>query len=124
MSEQRKKFTVERSKWIRGRREVCVRLLRPIDGYMCCLGFVCVQLGVPRASILDKYEPGSLSHGSAGYALIKNILVDDDRGFVGNSPLATAAIDINDSQNMEDAEREHLLSALFAEYGYEMEFVP
>ncbi len=116
------KFIVERGKWIRGESPIgeVARLLRPIDGHMCCLGFVCVQSGVDPALIADLGEPWEAPDAAPNLLLTEG----DDGSPRRNSSLAATAIEINDDDDIDDDERERHLAALFAEHGHEMEFVP
>lgn len=129
MTELTKRFVVDRSKWRRGGRtneethgETSLLNSR---GFMCCLGFVCIQQGLSEEDIRLEGEPCSLSEYSEeiddaiGGLLLNN---DEEDGMV-NSDLAQKAIDINDNESVTDAEREAALSSLFEKNGCEMVFV-
>lgn len=118
---ERRKFTVRRETWLRGvdpRYDLNICLLRK-DGRQCCLGFVAEQRGVPREHLLDVLEPEDLP----GHALIEGLLVSGDCDGSRNSALSSNAMVINDDHTIDDAERERLLTALFAEHGCALEFV-
>lgn len=108
------KFTVERSKWLRGIGSILS------DGeLMCCLGFVCLQLGASEADILGIGMPSQITH----VAMVTPLLVKTVEGIAKASSLALEAVEINDSPYISDDERERQLVMLFAEHGG-MEFVP
>ena len=111
-----KRFVVDRSRWIRGNSESS-KLLRESDGHMCCLGFVCTQLGVPRELLREVGGPAGVDHHA-----LDDFLTNGTGGSRWNSPFANSAIGYNDSMAMEDSERERLLSELFEPHGG-MEFV-
>lgn len=48
---------VDRRRWLRGDYESF--LLRPSDNKMCCLGFVCLELGASEDEIRGVAEPGN-----------------------------------------------------------------
>lgn len=124
MSEPTKRFVVSRGKWLRG--DPVVSRLRDGRGQMCCLGFCAVQLGTSHDALLDVGEPCDLDpEGSALDHLDGVLLVVDDDGVSRfNSALADRAIDINDANDIDDVQREALLTELFAKHGYTLEFVP
>jgi hypothetical protein len=116
------KFTVSRETWIRGGDDI-TRLLRPRDGKMCCLGFVCEQLGVPRDELRDRGAPADV--GTMSLRIVEGVLTRrSDLGTLYNNDLTESAIGINDDEKIDDDERERRLTALFAEHGHELEFVP
>lgn len=125
--EPKKRFVVERSKWLRG--DSIISRLLDSRGHMCCLGFCASQLGVGDDALLDVGEPRDIDPHDVAFDAVDGVLVDiyesDDIENVErrNSKLANRAIDINDSPEINDADRESLLSKLFAKHGYELTFV-
>lgn len=55
------KLIVDRTKWLRGEGSDVSRLLRPSDGKMCCLGFVCLAFGMNAQSITNVATPSSVA---------------------------------------------------------------
>ena len=109
------KFVVDRSKWRCGSNagdrhgKGDTRLLNS-EGYQCCLGFVCEQLGVPRGELLNIPTPEFLDH----YTIVKQVLID--------TWIDEISIITNDGFGSRE-ERERLLSEQFANGGHELEFV-
>jgi len=111
------KFTVERSRWRNAAHGIGNVLLLNEDGYKCCLGFVCEQLGV--RSILNRSSPKTLE-----------VPVDDFNHWDvvwgvshwENTELSKKAILINDDVCLTDQEREAQLIELFKKHGHELIF--
>jgi hypothetical protein len=117
MSEHPREFVVQRSKWLRGRKEGAVLLDE--SGRMCCLGFVSEQCGVPTAALLGTGVPNRLPDTS-GRPLLGLLL----RYWTKHTSLAVRAVEWNDALGITDTERESQLSALFAQHGYTLRFEP
>lgn len=106
---------IDRSKWRTGHWSVnrtgkgSTRLLNK-GGYMCCLGFRCHQMGIPKKDLLDKGAPWELSSRW-------NIpdLLDDER-------FSEEAITINDTSSLTPAEREIAIKNHFQKIGVTVEF--
>lgn len=114
-----KTFVVNRSMWLRGRGARASYLLLD-NGQRCCLGFVCAQLGVADEYLLNTPDPGWLMADAAGP--IHGVLANVGTSARPNT-LTMRAVVINDNKKISDPERERELAALFAEYGYAIEFV-
>jgi hypothetical protein len=120
------KFTIERSTWrcggfgLKGVTQHGNNYTKLLDkeGFRCCLGSVCSQLGVPDTALLDIAYPRQLND----FKELVSILRTERPSYAINSELADHAIDINDSY-ISFAVREEKLITLFAEYGHELEFV-
>lgn len=87
---------VKRSKWLRGEGSDRSRLLRPSDGKMCCLGFVCLVAGATPDKICDLAEIEQVWPTSD---MIK------ERGIEGKQRWSDA-YHLNDSVEYTDSERE------------------
>lgn len=110
------RFTITRSKWLRGRGNENSVLLRE-DGKQCCIGQVASQCGAPDSLLLD--EPD-----------VEHIFCNDESAvppalLAGDHVLDwfSEAYRINDERAEDDAERESKLSALAAANGHEFVFV-
>lgn len=122
------KFIIERSTWrcggfgLKGVTQHGNQYTKLLDkeGFRCCLGSVCSQLGVPDEMLLDIAYPRQVQLDS--YKHVLSILREELPSHANNSILAQEAIDINDSY-LSFSVREEKLIALFAEYGHELEFV-
>lgn len=111
------KFTIHRSKWLRGEGGAKSRLLRPEDGKMCCVGQICLQLGVPEEKIRDQ---GSVYSAGVGDVFIKAGFPD---GNVRSDPVLQPLYAINDYEGMHPTDREKKLIDAVSEMGHELAFV-
>lgn len=123
------KFTIDRSKWLRGLGSERFTYLRTPEGNMCCLGFVCIQLGVHPADILNHRIPISVvdpggSHGLSGEPPEPMVGVLLRPGFPkwAQTDLTREAVDINDDDTISNHERERHLRYLFKKHGHTIVF--
>lgn len=113
--------------------------------FMCCLGFMSHQLGVPKEDMRDTELPNALDPDGVGPLLVdravKRELLDfcnehSDDPVLGvgvldfltcdrDMPLAFQdyAYQINDEAGLSDERRERLLTKLCELFGYDIEFV-
>lgn len=116
------KFTIERSKWCRGRQQEHdeISLLRTRDMKMCCLGFFGLACGLKEFEIQDRADPADTYDGHwPAWALVEN---DEDEK-LHNSSIIRALISINDDENISEIKREEAIKELFASQGVEVRFV-
>lgn len=105
-----KKFTVRRSKWLRGTDHG--RLLDE-EGKMCCLGFGVNQIcRVTKKDLLDKTRPSNVLFRNTPFTHCEG----EDRVFIEK------VIDINDSEVISDSVREKRLTKIFKENGIKVTF--
>lgn len=130
------KFTVKRSKWIRGRDTMGSYLLRADaeklgvdDGKMCCVGFLAKACGLKKRHINGCYYISQVD---------LDLVPEENRPVVkwmysgrrseseyGESVASKAVYDTNDDDGIiDDAKREAELKKLFAKHGIEVEFKP
>lgn len=107
------KFTIERSKWLRGQGSTVSALLCD-NGKMCCLGFYALSHGSTSESILNVKSPEQ--------SLSKDWAEKLVRGDFNNS-VCELLMTTNDRIDVDDAAREASLTELFASIGVEVEFV-
>ncbi len=88
------------------------------EGYMCCLGFRCHQMGIPKKDLLDKGAPWELSYDWD----IPDLLDDDDERIYSDSDFTDEAIAINDDPSLTPAEREKAIKNHFKKIGVTVEF--
>jgi hypothetical protein len=116
------KFTVIRSRWLRGRSNDHEGLLLDNNGYQCCVGFRCSAAKVPNEWLLDveivrdlspkqraklpKWYSIQTKDGMSNKTLIDEIYTTNDAPWYGT-----------------DSEREAKLKKLFAKGGDEIVFV-
>jgi hypothetical protein len=81
---------------------------------MCCLGFVCNQLGIPKKDLKHRAHPYTLSAEWTIPYLLKN------NGF--GSALTTKAIGINDDKMVSVADKKRRLKKLFNSYDLDIKF--
>ena len=77
------------------------------EGYMCCLGMRCYQMGVKKTDLVLANSPIDLS----GLYTIPQLLKGGS-----NSILSQMAIDINDNSITTPEEKEILITKLFAKH--------
>lgn len=110
------KLTIDRFRWLRGEGAAGSRLLRTEDGKMCCLGFHALACGATETDICDVPTPSAR----------KNLLKEAAPWLYSITRLsfdASELIRINDTDSLTDAQREGLLTEIFARNGVEVEFV-
>lgn len=85
------------------------------EGYMCCLGFRCEQMGIPKENLLGKSSPENLSDDWD---------IPDLIDFEGkNTSFVNEAIKINDNTMLLDKKtREKEIKEHFATIGVTVEF--
>lgn len=126
------KFTVNRSKWRCGSNgehshgEGDTELLNK-EGFQCCLGFVCEQLGVPRENLLGVdlpcNAPSVYTHEQVDEILLSEQKhFDESETFTTYADLESHAVAINDSL-LPRKEKEAKLISLFAVFGHKLEFI-
>ena len=120
MTKSKKDYlTIDRSKWRTGSVSNCksgngpTQLLNS-EGYMCCLGFRCYQMGIPKKDLLDIPIPQDLSDTWDIPDLV------DEFGY--NSNFACEAMSINDTNEYTREEREEKIKEHFANIGITVEF--
>ena len=137
-----RKIQIDRRTWIRGDDTVAATaedgtpyaqgsmLLRPADGHMCCVGQVCVQLGIPAKKLEgvatvddlfnDKVEVPEELREPNRYASSYND--EEAESFVEADGLGLA-YSINDDPDTTDEYKEAELIPLFAKLGLDVEFI-
>lgn len=87
------------------------------QGFMCCLGFRCHQMGVPKKELLNMATPDCLNDWD-----IPDLLTTSPLGTVIDSKFTTEAIRINDNPDISSKEREKQIKEHFATIGVTVEF--
>lgn len=106
---------INRKKWKTGSHGFGkTNLLNSDSRMMCCLGFRCEQMGIPKKDLEDKFYPSSLSREYTIPGLINS------KGC--NTKFANKAIEINDNSNITSEVREKRLIALFKKVNIIVEF--
>lgn len=107
-------IVIDRAKWRTGHTSEFNKTglgstrLENIEGYCCCLGFACAQLGF---DVDLKYEPSDLRTMIPGLTEYS-----DDGGFYRNSAFSNDAMEINDDGTTTPKEKEKLLVELCEKY--------
>lgn len=114
------KFVIDRNRWRSGHNgsiktgEGNTQLLNR-EGYMCCLGFISQQCGVPDDKLLGSEWPSETD--------VTFFLTYERSGELFDKQLVNNAVSINDDENIPIEIKEQQLIALFAAAGYELEFI-
>lgn len=117
MSKYIQTFVVDRTKWKNSHTFLGrgAALLDGRNGSMCCLGFVCEQLGVKRNDLEDKTTPYRLKKDwDIPYLLTKEGM---------ETPLTFHAITINDEPHIPPKVKEKRLKELFNQHELDIRFV-
>jgi hypothetical protein len=135
MSKKRFKFTVERSKWLRGNPQTSV-LLDGDTGKMCCVGFLSRACGLEKRTISEQGTLSELANrgGSSAKAVSRRkVLAQFLKDLKGrawrsakyaNSNVAQEIYEANDMRHAGDGAIEARLRSLFAQLDIDVEFVP
>ena len=107
-----KKFTVKRSKWLRGTGNG--KLLN-LQGKMCCLGFAVNQIcRIPKKKLLREWSPLDVVKDT----LRDGVFTKDDN----NKYFVEQAIKANDNGAISDKAREARLTKIFKKAGIKVIF--
>ena len=87
------------------------------EGYMCCLGQFYEQVGVDKDKLLGEGTPDDLDYD------VEALTYRDEVNILYNSQLASDAITINDNVKTTIQEKVIFLRELFADTGFEIEFI-
>ena len=116
------KVVIDRAKWRTGGSSryhtgAGDTMLENDGGYMCCLGFCIKALG-------DTYQTMGYSHPADLQVLLPDLTqLYDEHWEIENTPLAHAAVEINDCGYNSASNKERRLLELFENSVYELEFV-
>lgn len=122
------KFVIDRSRWRCGslgptaHGEGETALLNP-HGFMCCLGFMALQLGVPTHAVIGAGVPSSVEKPYREKLIGTLLNPEGENSGFDETELATDGLEINDDESFTDQERESLLVGLCRQHGHELEFV-
>lgn len=119
-----KTLTIDRKKWVNGNNcsysynpTAGISALLNREGYMCCLGFACMQLlGKSEAEISCVSYPFDLNELSI-------FTEKDSYGQYNHTRLASMAASINDNRLTTREYKEEALIDLFAQYDIKVEFI-
>lgn len=121
------KVTVDRKTWYRGQGSKHSRLQIEGTNERCCLGFACVQAGVPEEKIIGFAQPWWLAQNHPEIVSLLSFLIQDTDIYPGieydNKDWVTWAAMTNDNPDISDEKREKELKRLFASGGHEIEFI-
>jgi hypothetical protein len=116
------KLIIDRSKWRTGNASphpvIGPTQLLNKEGYMCCLGFYAKQIGcLTDDEIKGVRTPDDLRIRSVNPRM-RNLINDDNK----NSYFTDEAMSLNDSDNLDDEEREREIKLHFKRINIEVEF--
>ena len=116
-----KEVIVTRRRWLRGNEQ---GLLRNKSHKMCCLGFACMQSGVPAKDLVGHGAPEDIANN---HSYVVNGLVyknnNDSKYWYDHENWVNDAVAINDRMWLSDKDREAKLKKLFAKGGVKLIFV-
>lgn len=112
-----KQFTIIEEKWARGGINGRSALLND-QGSMCCLGFLCESEGVSKSRLMNVALPSAISNLPETLSRLTAWA-----GKVGQRRPQDRIATINDDRTLQDGERKGKLARLFAELGYEIQYV-
>jgi hypothetical protein len=116
-----KEFTIDRSKWYRGKGPRASRLLNQ-EGQMCCLGFFAKACSIADVDILNRSTPADVPNNKNQDW--ENTLIYGHRdGESGMNFTATRLMIINDYPHHTDQTREEKIINEFAYHGIIVKFV-
>lgn len=107
-----KKFTIDRSKWYRGKGDCNSKLLRK-DGSMCCVGFYAKACGLSDEDIIDKPTINDV------YVIEEH----EENRIEVSDPVINIIYNTNDNVNISEADREKGIYEQFIEMGVQVDFV-
>lgn len=111
-----KKFTVERSSWLRGKGMWKSKLLNA-NGEKCCLGFYALECGLKEENILNAGIPKDVAIEGAKWDTF--LLTDDGL----TSQMSKELMRLNDNDFITDEVREWELKKVFENCGVAVSFV-
>lgn len=92
------------------------------EGFMCCLGFRCEQMGIPKKDLLGAVTPDSLSELYDIPDLIEKVGSYDGYDAYDDTPFTQEAVNINDNTDLSPEEREKAITKHFKKIGVIVEF--
>lgn len=111
-----KKVVINRKKWLRGCGTSASSLLDGKTGKMCCLGFWCLQAGIPRKQIKDVSSPADLINKGvssvSGLSYESKNITGFTCGLTQNNTTCIKMMQTNDDKYIDDEERERTLKRL------------
>jgi hypothetical protein len=120
------KFTITRSRWLRGGNAMG-KLLRPEDGKQCCFGQIATQCGLSDDRLRGKYRLDDLCLDEVESASLRPFQrIEDDNGEDGavrDHEWVSTCYGINDNRLIGDDVREQKLIEAFAANGHELIFI-
>jgi hypothetical protein len=93
-------------------------LLLNDEGYMCCLGFRCHQMGIPKQDLLGECTP----EGLCELYTIPDLIYSDDGDIWADTSFTNDAIGINDDSELSIKEREKAITEHFKKIDVIVEF--
>ncbi len=116
-----RKLLILRDKWLRGDNKESY-LLRESDDRMCCLGFLCLDLGLDVSDIVNTAMPGDIWYGVISPDFPAWLRKEGVYEQGSAKPLVQQIAEVNDSAALSDPEREAKLEELFLQADITVEF--
>lgn len=125
----KKTYLIDRAKWLNGwllnqlDNYIDSKLVEPNTGFMCCLGMVCLQEGIPKSKINNMPAPSTISATiplRQRRRLERMSFLNEDGS---DTVFASQAMETNDEKEYTHKEREDELKSLAAAEGIKFTFV-
>ena len=130
-----KHVQIDRTKWIRGDKNNSM-LYRPSDDKSCCVGLVCEALGVSKTDMAHVGTVEDLVSPGREVKVPSEFTIENAEAHTCNCEHCNSSMPafserftlselyaINDSEDLNNTERESTLIPLFASLGIEVEFI-
>lgn len=121
-------YIIDRSKWVCGIRYDKYKtlghsMLLNERGRQCCLGQIMEQEGIPRTVLSSLLFPVDVQNIFKDLTVPSWLTQKKSKEYVINSTLAIQMMNVNDSLDFTQKQREQRLMELAAEAGHTLEFV-
>lgn len=97
------------------------------QGYMCCLGMMCEQIGIPRQALLDVLQPHDMDIDESylnNYPALSTLVFQGlEEFYLKGTSFAFNAMKINDDGTISSEQREEAITMHFATRGIAVEFI-
>jgi hypothetical protein len=117
------KLIIDRNKWLRGEGSKNSYLLRSADQKMCCLGFYSLQCGLKPSDIANKRTPINAPTDESAWLFLSSKYATHFASPKDYSQDCSNLMRDNDSEFLDEKEREACIIRFFAKNGVEVEVI-
>lgn len=115
-------FKIDRKLWLRGEGATKSALIREADGKMCCLGFFGIACGLSVNDLMGQKQPSDVK-GYPSWLMSTYTNEFDKLNHTGCSMDCHNLMSNNDTDGIDDNERERRIISSFANNDVQVEFV-